>query len=108
MKQKNINMYKFKINKFQESFAFLWDNKNETIDLINEYLKEVKGSTYKAGRCFNADTNTNDSDILCIIENDECSTFFNVGEYIIHTKGGYFYPYSKEDLVKKNIELIEI
>jgi len=103
-------MYKFKINKFQESYAFLWDGKDETIDLINQYLKEVKGNNWSTGRCWNDETQKNDSDHLFISERNEpytSNTFFGPGQYVVHTEGGYFHPYSKDDLVRKNIELIE-
>lgn len=104
-------MYKFKLNKFQESYAFLWDNKDETIEVINQYLKEVKGDNWSVGRCWNEKTEKNDSDTLFVSEKDgpyTSNTFFKIGEYVLHTKEGYLHPYCEKDLAKNNIELVKL
>jgi len=80
------NIYKgvveFKINKYQKSFALLWDVRQETPDEINEYISEIGLSRHEAK--FGVD-----SDTLALVEDfgEESSGNFYVskGEYLVHT-----------------------
>lgn len=103
--------YKFKLNKYNDSYCFIWDNKDETVAELNDYLKEVKGERYSASRAYNEETGL-DTDVLCITQNDGFSkiyTFYYVGNCILDVNKDYFRKYDKVEYLKAdNIELIEI
>lgn len=101
-------IYKIKKNRYEDTIAFKWDGQDSTVKLIDEMIKEVNGSNWEAGRCWNDNTQQNDSDILFISETDGCgytSVFFNLNEYGIRFNDGIFISYSAEHLIKENIIL---
>lgn len=103
-------MYRYKLNKFEDAFLFLWDNEDSTIQEIDEYLKEVKGDNWSVGRCWNDVTKRNDSDTLCIKKEEgsfSSSSFYKNGEYLLD-KHEYFIGCDEKYLVDNNIIYEEI
>lgn len=101
-------MFKFKLNKYKDSCGFLWDNDDNTLKDINEYLSVVKGDQWSAGRCYNEKTNENDLDTLYISESDSvgtCSSFYKVGTYLLDF-GDVFRVYHNDEDLKRYIEVI--
>jgi hypothetical protein len=81
-------MEKIELNNYQSIFFFIWDNTEETIKDVNEYLKITKGENWSCGRCYDG------RDILFIsgIKGTTVryrSDNFQVGQYVIDF-GGYF------------------
>jgi hypothetical protein len=104
-------MYKFKKNKYEDSYAFLWDNTDETLEEVRDYLKEVKGEYFEACRSWNDETQKNDGDTLCISERTGTgvmTSFYRLNEYVVHVENGYFHGYKKLELERKNIVLEKI
>jgi hypothetical protein len=90
-------MEKIKLNEYQNIFYFIWDDKDETIEMTNRYLKITKGSNWSCGRCL-------ESDVLFIqikdsIDNMNCFDFYTIGQYVIDF-GDTFWGMSKEDFDK--------
>lgn len=75
-------MEKIILNDYQNIFYFVWDNTDETIKMVNEYLKITKGKNWSCGRCWDDKTKSNTSDVL-FISNNEGTSFFKINEYII-------------------------
>ena len=79
-------MKKIKVNEFQNIFYFIWDNQEETINMVNEYLKTIKGDNWSCGRCWDENTKSNTSDTLFISTKDGTftdSSFYSIGEYVV-------------------------
>lgn len=79
-------MNEIKINKYQTIFYFVWDNKEETIDMVNEYLKITKDDNWSCARCVNDGTQSNASDVLYISKKsgDLTSTsYYYINDYVI-------------------------
>ena len=92
-------MNKIALNKYRDTYYFKWDNKDETIEMVNEYLKTTKGHNWSCLRCWDEETNSNTSDVLCISEKFGTSTsnsFYQIGEYVIDTKRS-FWGYNEEE-----------
>lgn len=104
--------YKFQLNKYHQSYCFLWDDKDETVEELNSYLKEVKGDHFSAIRCYNEETGHNDSNVLCILKEEgqfRTSTYYYVGNFILDIGEDYFRRYDElAYLEADNIKLIEI
>jgi len=95
-------MEKIELNNYQSIFYFIWDNTEETIKVVNEYLKITKGENWSCGRCYDEKTDSNTSDTLFISEKDGIGTlnsFYYKGEYVIDF-GNCFWGLKKEDFDK--------
>jgi hypothetical protein len=95
-------MEKIELNNYQSIFYFIWDNTEETIKGVNEYLKITKGENWSCGRCYDEKTDSNTSDTLFISEKDgigTLSSFYYKGEYVIDF-GNCFWGLKKEDFDK--------
>lgn len=99
-------MFKYKINKYQELYAFLWDGKDETIDLINDYFKEIDRDDMRAMRCHS------NNDMLGIVTtHDEFShgeSFFRMNRYLVDIGNDIFSEYNDESLLERNIKLEKV
>jgi len=98
-------MEKIKFNKYIDIFYFIWDNKDETIEMVNEYLKNTKGEHFKCGRCWDPNTESNTSENLYISETtDEYQTnsWFRIGEYVVDCID-FFAVYSDEQFSEEEI-----
>lgn len=101
-----LSMEKIKLNEYQNLFYFIWDNDDKTIQMVNEYLKITKDENWKCLRCWDDETNSNSSDVLCISEKSGTFTsnsFFEVGRYVVDS-GTHFFGYEKEEFDKKFIK----
>lgn len=92
-------MIRIKVNQYKDTHYFIWDNKEETIQKVNEYLKVVKGDNWECIRCWDEKTQSNTSDTLCISE--DCgdgmsNSFYYLGEYVIDS-GRSFWGYSEKE-----------
>lgn len=79
-------MEKIKLNDYQSIFYFIWDNTEETIKMVNEYLKITKGDEWSCGRCWDEETKSNTSDTLFISKKEGTITnnsFYYVNEYVV-------------------------
>lgn len=97
-------MEKIKLNDYQSIFYFIWDNTEETIKMVNEYLKITKGSDWSCGRCWDEETKSNTSDTLFISEKNGIGTansFYYSGEYVVDF-GNCFWGLKKEDFDKRD------
>ena len=100
-------MQKIKINIFRDIFYFVWDNKQDTIDIINEYLKLTKDENWSCGRCWDENTQSNTSNTLYISVKKgtaKYSSFYQVGDYLLDN-GNYFEKHSKEGFDEKILKL---
>jgi hypothetical protein len=104
--------YKFKLNKYHESYCFIWDDKYETVIELDKYLKEVKGKEYSAIRSYNEKTGLNDGDVLCIVKDEgfaRSSSYYYKGNCLLDVGKDYFRKYDNVEYLKAdNIELVEI
>ena len=92
-------MEKIALNEYLNIFYFIWDNKDETIDMVNNYLKKVKGDNWSCGRCWNEKTKSNTSDNLFISKKEgtmESNSFYRTNEYVIDF-GDCFWGLSEAD-----------
>jgi hypothetical protein len=79
-------MKKLKLNDYQSIYYFIWDNTEETIKMVNEYLKITKGKNWTCGRCWDEKTKSNTSDTLFISKKEGTSTnnsFYRINEYVV-------------------------
>ena len=91
-------MEKIKLNEYQNIFYFIWNDSDETIKMVNEYLKITRGDNWICGRCWNEETNSNTSKHLYISEsrsNGKTNNYYNVGEYVIDFRN-YFRGLTKD------------
>lgn len=92
-------MEKIKLNNYQTIFYFVWDNTEEKIKMVNEYLKITKGDNWYCGRCWDDNTKSNTSDTLFISKKEGIGTtnsFYYLGEYVVDFVN-YFWGLKKED-----------
>jgi hypothetical protein len=95
-------MEKIKLNDYQNIFYFIWDNTEETIKMVNEYLKLTKEDNWSCGRCWDEETKSNTSNALFISEKDGIGTtnsFYYLGEYVVDF-GNCFWGLKKDDFDK--------
>jgi len=89
-----MNIYKISINEYRNMFYFIWDNKDKTIDMVNEYLKSTRnyvGAKWLCGRC-------DDHDTLFISEccnGGTSSSFYSNSKYVVDF-GASFWGIDKE------------
>lgn len=81
-----------KLTRETEVLYVVWDNKDETLELIREeMLPKLNVSDYQSfsvGRCYNEKTDKNDSDVMFIStktpsEGGTSNAFERVGNYIV-------------------------
>jgi hypothetical protein len=92
-------MEKIVLNENQSIFYFIWDNDNETIKKVNDYLKTKKDNHWSCNRCWNEDSNSDTNDTLYISKKEdilETTSFYYVGEYVVDF-GNSFLGFSKND-----------
>jgi hypothetical protein len=95
-------MEKIKLNDYQTIYYFIWDNKEETIKMVNEYLKTTKGNNWSCGRCLDEETQLNTSDTLFISKKEGvCSSnsFYRTGEYVVDSLS-HFWGLAKNEFEK--------
>lgn len=96
-------MKTLKINNYKQVYYIIWDNTDETLNVITEYLKETGRNNWDCCRNYIEETNSNTGDILCINErmgSSNMSTFFRLGEYVVDSDG-VFISYTKEEFLNK-------
>ena len=95
-------MKKIKLNEYQTIFYFIWDNTEETIKMLNDYLKITKGDNWSCGRCWDDNTESNTSDTLFISKKEGTMTinsFYYTNEHVVDFVN-YFSGLKKEDFDK--------
>ena len=73
-------MEQIKINKHKQLNYFIWDNKDETIFKIKDYIKEMNYKNFSVKRA------DNDEEILCVVENygdGEGTSFCRINQCIV-------------------------
>lgn len=87
------------INEFKKLYYFIWDNNDDTINNVNEYLSKVKGENWSCKRCWDEETNSNTSETLCISKkegNSSINYFYEKGEYVADF-GDFFIGFEEEE-----------
>jgi hypothetical protein len=76
-------MEKIKLNDYQTIFYFVWNNSEETIKMVNEYLKITKSDNWSCGRCWDEETKSNTSDTFISKKGNTINSFYYLDEYVV-------------------------